>query len=833
MTLRLNAPRAGVHGMLLCAALLGAPMLAHAHHVGDTLTTDQQLVSASNQFLAALSQWEKLPPSLKASNLAGLVQLAQTRQQLMISLVQLDAKVAAARMLPKPLRARMPDQAAAYVETEVHVQGSSFINVSDNFANGISHATFKIVGNPGGTSQNVYLADPTGSERDLHKLAGKKLTFDAMRVGDYLVLLDKKKVQVQDLQAAGGTTSSAGTPQAAGAAVQGDQKTLSILVNFTDSTLTPSCTATDVASRLFGASGATVNNNYKESSRGLVSFSGTAVGPFTINYASTGTCDYLGWGAAAEAAAKAAGVDLSLYSRVNYVTPSNSSCGWSGLAYMPGRQSWVQSCTVTGVFSHELGHNISLHHAATPTYEYGDNSDPMGGAQLVDHNGANRTMAGWMPSGSVLDVASSGSYSLATISSNSAAASPQVLRMAKADTSESYYISMREPMNLDASLATVYRDTISVHRATGTLPTKTYLLQNLAAGQSYTDSVNGITIANQGTLNGTATVGITTAAPACVRNAPAVSVSPASQTSGPGATLTYTVGVTNQNTSACASSTFNLAQTLPTGFSGSFGAPSLLIVPGATATSSWSVASGTTLADATYSLTAIATDASSGTSNSAHASDIIYGGSACTASAPTVTVSPSSQSGAAGATLPYTVTVTNRNSSGCGNSTFSLGQTLPSGFGGNFNAASLTVAAGGSASSTWSVASGATASAGTYGLSAKATDSTAGTSSSVNANGVIVVPDTTPPALVIGSPAAGGIVSGRNVTISATATDSSSGIQAVEFYVDGTLLARDTSTPYTANWNLRKASKTTHTIKVRAIDNAGNAAEQSIIVTVQ
>jgi chitinase len=103
----------------------------------------------------------------------------------------------------------------------------------------------------------------------------------------------------------------------------------------------------------------------------------------------------------------------------------------------------------------------------------------------------------------------------------------------------------------------------------------------------------------------------------------------------------------------------------------------------------------------------------------------------------------------------------------------------------------------------------------------------------VNANGVIVVPDTTPPALVIGSPAAGGIVSGRNVTISATATDSSSGIQAVEFYVDGTLLARDTSTPYTANWNLRKASKTTHTIKVRAIDNAGNAAEQSIIVTVQ
>jgi hypothetical protein len=45
------------------------------------------------------------------------------------------------------------------------------------------------------------------------------------------------------------------------------------------------------------------------------------------------------------------------------------------------------------------------------------------------------------------------------------------------------------------------------------------------------------------------------------------------------------------------------------------------------------------------------------------------------------------------------------------------------------------------------------------------------------------------------------------------------------------LLLRDAVAPYTASWNLRKVAKGVHTIKAKAIDNAGNAAEQSISVT--
>jgi len=694
----------------LCLA--GAP--ARASHIGESLATDQQLVSANNQFLSALAAWEKLPPSLKSSNLANLVALAQTREQLMIALLQLDPKVAAARVLPRSIRARMPAQAAAFVEEDVRVQGNGALHVSDNFARGTSKAVFKLLGDAGSTPLNVYMADASGSERDLHKLAGKKLNFAALRIGDNLLLLDRKQVQAQP-QAAGGTTST-GTVQATTGTVQGDQKTLSILVNFNDSAL--ACSAADVGSRVFGTTGATVNSIFQSDSRGLVTFTGNAVGPYTIPYSSTGACDYNGWATAAEAAAKAAGVDPSQYARVNYVTPPNGTCGWVGLAYMPGRQSWVQSCGSTGVYVHELGHNLSLHHAATPTSEYGDYSDPMGSGQAIGHNGANKVMTGWQPAGTVLDVASAGSYNVTNVSDNSVTGTPQVLRLVKADTAEYYYVSLREAAGFDAPLSAGFVNTVSVHHATGTLPTRTYLMQALAAGQSFSDATNGITITNQGASGGAATIGVSMGGAACARARPSVAVSPASQTGAPGATLSYTVSVTNTNSAGCGASTFSLGQVLPAGFGGSLSATSLALGSGSSGSVTWSTTSSATQANATYTLDASATDsADSASTTTAHASYTVYG-------------------------------------------------------------------------------------------------------------------DLTPPTVALTSPASGAVLSGgRMVAIAATASDAS-GIQAVELYVDGVLLARDASAPYSANWNIRKVAKGLHTIKARAIDNAGLAAEQSISVTV-
>jgi hypothetical protein len=726
MKLWTSVPRVGLRATVLCAALMSAHSVPQAHHVGEAVAADQQLVDASNQFLAALAEWQKLPPSLKAAKLANLVQLAQARQQLMISLVQTNPKVAAARMLPRQIRARVPAQAAVYIEDEVKVRGTSYLSVSDNFAAGISHTTFKIVGSPGGTPQNVYLADPTGGERDMHRLAGKKLMFNAMRVGDHLLLLDKKQVQVEELQPAGGSTGNgSGSVVPAQTVVQGEQKTLSILVNFNDKAL--GCTASDVANRVFGGTGATVNTLFQDSSRGLVSFTGRAVGPFTIDYASTGTCNYSGWASAAEAAARQAGVDLSAYTRVNYVTPPNSTCGWSGLAYMPGRQSWVQACGATGVYAHELGHNLALHHAATPTSEYGDASDPMGAAKAISLNGANRVMAGWQPAGTVLDVAVGGSYTVASVSDTSVVSMPQVLRIPKADTAETYYVSLRQATGYDTALAAQYVDTLSVHRATGTLPTRTYLLQVLAAGQSFSDATNGITITNQGVSNGAGTASVTLSGAICARKAPSVTLTPTSQTAAPGATLNYTMTVQNNNSAACGTSTFNLSQAVPGGFGGSLSATNLALGAGASGSVNWAVASGSTVPAGTYGLDATATDAAAATSQSTnHASYVVFVDSAPPPPPPT---------------------------------------------------------------------------------------------------------DTTPPVVSVTSPGANAIVTGNKAVSIAAAASDAGGVQAVEFFVDGALVARDTSAPYATSWNLRKVAKGVHTLKARAIDGAGNAAEHSISVT--
>jgi len=277
-------------------------------------------------------------------------------------------------------------------------------------------------------------------------------------------------------------------------------------------------------------------------------------------------------------------------------------------------------------------------------------------------------------------------------------------------------VSFRQALNLDASLSSGYLNNISVHRAAGTLPTRTYLLQNVAVGGTFTDAVNGITLTNQGVANGTVTVGVGFSGGSCVRSAPLVSVSPSSQTAAPGATISYGVSVTNKNTAYCGSSTFAMSQVLPAAFSGGFAVPNLSIAAGASASTTWSVSSSAQTAAGTYPFDATAADSSFGNSATAHASEIVY-----------------------------------------------LDSILPT--------------------------------------------------------------------VSITSPAAGAVVSGR-VSILASASDDTR-VASVEFYVDGALIGRDSGSPYSTAWNTRKAGFGSHTIMVRAIDAAGNKAEQSIVVTVK
>lgn len=85
------------------------------------------------------------------------------------------------------------------------------------------------------------------------------------------------------------------------------------------------------------------------------------------------------------------------------------------------------------------------------------------------------------------------------------------------------------------------------------------------------------------------------------------------------------------------------------------------------------------------------------------------------------------------------------------------------------------------------------------------------------------ITSTTPPVVSILSPVSGATLSGVNVSISASATDTAP-ISQVSFYVDNVLRCTDTSAPYTCNWNIKKASTGAHTIKVTAWTSSTSAS---------
>ncbi len=87
--------------------------------------------------------------------------------------------------------------------------------------------------------------------------------------------------------------------------------------------------------------------------------------------------------------------------------------------------------------------------------------------------------------------------------------------------------------------------------------------------------------------------------------------------------------------------------------------------------------------------------------------------------------------------------------------------------------------------------------------------------------------DTTPPTTSITAPANGATVSGT-VAVTASASDNV-GVTQVQFYIDGALVATDTSSPYSYSWDTTGAANGSHSIYSRASDAAGNTGTSSTI----
>ena len=91
-------------------------------------------------------------------------------------------------------------------------------------------------------------------------------------------------------------------------------------------------------------------------------------------------------------------------------------------------------------------------------------------------------------------------------------------------------------------------------------------------------------------------------------------------------------------------------------------------------------------------------------------------------------------------------------------------------------------------------------------------------------------PDATPPAIAITSPADGAVVAGpKKLLIEAQASDNVR-VDRVTFFVNGALLASDSSAPYSAWWNTQRANRGANSIEAVAYDSSGNRASARVTV---
>jgi len=445
-------------------------------------------------------------------------------------------------------------------------------------------------------------------------------------------------VRVAQTLALSSSTTSVQTLASALPNTVGAQQTLVILVNFADNATQPYTVAT-AQSVVF----TTTSNFDLENSYGQTWLTGTVVGWYTIALSST-VCDYNTLASQAKSAAQAAGVNLSAYTRYVYAFPSNA-CTWWGLGTVGGNpsQAWVNGSFQLGVVGHEMGHNLGLYHShsldcgttvlgtSCTTSEYGDTLDIMGGSLTAHYNAFQKGRLGWLNYGTspvTTTVQATGTYTIEPL--ETASTGPKALTVLKSTNTTTgqqtwYYVEYRQALGFDSFLSSNSNvlNGVVIHTGSTSDGNSSYLLDltpatsswsdpALSAGQSFYDPDAGVTIAPLSVSSTGATVSVSLTAPPCAPANPTVTLAPSqSQWVQPGSTVSFTVSVTNNDSTSCAASTFSLQGTvLPdsTGWAATFTPPTLTLSPGASASTTLQVTSPATAAGGFYTIGVSATN---------------------------------------------------------------------------------------------------------------------------------------------------------------------------------------------------------------------------------
>jgi hypothetical protein len=425
-------------------------------------------LEALNRALESLSR-EDATSGRAADVLGQMLDIATKRRELLAALVEQDPGQVLAFAIPPGVRQRFPAAVQAKLERHVELAGEVAVVYEDYEGRAVLRHFLKA----NGKRRSLHFAEepPDLLTGDRVRVRGVEVPLQGVSsaVVAYCCGVDGGLALVGGN---GGGKKGGGSGPAPGGSgpgpnTTGEHRVLVMLVNFEDVPLEPYSRA-QAQSVVFG----TTNDFIKENSYQQTWLIGDVAGWYTIPLAST-QCDLFAIASHAKSAASAAGFDLAAYQHYVYAFP-RGSCTGLGVGTVGGSPSeaWIIDDLDLKVLSHELGHNLGLHHAHAldcgtavlgtncTVFEYGDRIDTMGNVAAGHYNAFHKDLLGWLDSGTapvVTEVQADGVYTLEPLElAGTGRAALTILKSVDPTTAEKtwYYVEYRRPVGFDGFLST-------------------------------------------------------------------------------------------------------------------------------------------------------------------------------------------------------------------------------------------------------------------------------------------------------------------------------------------------------------------------------------------
>jgi hypothetical protein len=425
-----------------------------------------------------------------------LWKVAKQRQTLMKKLAIENPRAFTAKAMSQSERELLPFQTKELVERYIpSIEGVLDVRHYDNFeSETIQYRNFLIVDE--GTAYEIPLQEdiPDGSRIELK---------DAYLIDDVIAS--------EEAVLAIGARPVPGSPND----YTGVRKILIVPFNWQDYTSQP-FSHQQIVDATFGALPTSLKSRIQEFSNGKLTMTGDVAPWITVPLnRPVQECAYateLDW---LSAQLPALGYDKNSYDYVSYIFPpiwtQDGRCWWTGVG---GTNGWILNGvnTNTGTAIHEMGHSFTLPHAgrircgllsmddysSCTILSTGDQFSKMSYVSDNQFNGVEKVKLGWA---NFQDIVTDGVYTVGVLENDQGI---NALKIYKPDTQDWYYVSYRQPLgNFDANLPARATWGASIHAqlldlewiplAVDMNPSTTDI-EVLADGQTFTDTLNGITI---------------------------------------------------------------------------------------------------------------------------------------------------------------------------------------------------------------------------------------------------------------------------------------------------------------------------------------------------